>query len=92
MHPELRLWVELCELVPTLITNESTTLKESFDQLVYLQDKHNSHRRYLVHQCWTFTPSLALIRPGHLDFLENSDITRELCPCIDMDLEKVAFD
>lgn len=34
-----------------------TTLKESFDQLVYLQDKHNRHRRYLAQQCWTFTCS-----------------------------------
>ena len=30
----------------------STTLKESFDQLVYLQDKHNGYRR-LAHQRWT---------------------------------------
>jgi hypothetical protein len=27
-----------------------TTIKESFDQLVCLQDKHNRHRRYLAHQ------------------------------------------
>jgi hypothetical protein len=29
------------------------TLKESFNQLVYLQDKHNRYRRYLAHQWWT---------------------------------------
>ena len=68
-----------------------TTLQESFDQLVYLQDKHNRHRRYLAHQWWTFTRSSASTRPRHLEntFDRDADARdiRELCPCIDLGLE-----
>jgi hypothetical protein len=47
------------------------TLKESFDQVVYLQDKHNRHRRYLAQQWWTFAFSSvgtrhSLILTGYL--------------------------
>jgi hypothetical protein len=66
-------------------------MKEAFDQLVLLQDRHNRHRRYLAHQWWIFVRALASMRPSHLDFLPNiferdaNDILG-LCPCITIDI------
>ena len=69
-----------------------TTFKESFDQLVYLQDKHNRRRRYLAQQWWRFTCSSASTRPRHLEntFDRDADARdiRELCSCINLDLEQ----
>jgi hypothetical protein len=80
------LHTSFCKLPPT-------TLKESFDQLVYLQDKRNRYRRYLAKEWWTFTCSSASTRPRHFENIFDRDAEvrdiRELCSCIDLDLQNV---
>lgn len=70
-----------------------TTVKESFDLLVYQQDLHNRHLRYLAHQWWVFTRALSSTRPmnqGVTSYVNDYETVAasilSCCPCIEHDM------
>ena len=77
-----------------------TTIQESFDQLVYLHNKHDWHRRYLAHQWRLFVRAQASTRlPPALSndvyeidtssqYEELSDEIYQTFECIEMDMNQ----
>jgi hypothetical protein len=67
-----------------------TTVKEAFDLLVYQQDLHNHHKRYLAHQWWVFVRAMGSTCPQNhrSGVYENlAFLILDFCPCIQHDMD-----
>jgi len=72
-----------------------TSTKEAFDQLVYLTDEHNTHRRYLAHVWWVHVLTEAgratVIKPEMeaQEVFNLATTIKELCPSVKKDSELI---